>query len=317
MKKLLGIILVLVMAVSLFSGCGKKEEETTTTTETTTTDTEAPAEKLIVGYANLDDTDEFAMMRLNALMAAVDEAGLTDKIEFVRADAAGDITKQLAQIDNFITQKVDAVIVVPVDYSGIVPGIEALNNAGVPAITLVIEAESGDVCAVGSPNYDAGLMQAEYLAEKLPENAKVLYLEGISGMYHSVERLDGINQLLEMRPDVQIVESLAADYDKAKGMAKMEDWLQKYPNADDFQAVAAANDMMALGALEAMKVGGRLEGIMVLGIDGLPVALDAIDAGEMTMSVFQKRSCSRCCCTGCFRISDGWKWIARRHRCTI
>jgi inositol transport system substrate-binding protein len=106
-------------------------------------------------------------------------------------------------------------------------------------------------------------------------------------MYHSVERLDGINQLLEMRPDVQIIESLAADYDKAKGMAKMEDWLQKYPNADDFQAVAAANDMMALGALEAMKVAGRLEGVMVLGIDGLPVALDAIDAGEMTMSVFQ------------------------------
>jgi len=65
----------------------------------------------------------------------------------------------------------------------------------------------------------------------------------------------------------------------------MQDWIQKYPNATDFQAVVAANDQMALGAMEALKTSGRLEGVMISGIDGVKDALNAIKAGEMSQSI--------------------------------
>src|SRR5262245_55539234 len=76
--------------------------------------------KFVVGYSNLADTDVFTMSRKNAFIVAA-KADPAVSISF--ADAQGDASKQLDQIDNFIAQKVNAIIVVPVDYQGIVSGV--------------------------------------------------------------------------------------------------------------------------------------------------------------------------------------------------
>jgi len=130
--------------------------------ETTT----AAAEKFVVGYTNLADTDVFTMSRKNAFIEAV-KADPNIEIKF--ADANGDIQKQLDQINTFIAQKVNAIIIVPVDYDGIVPGVEAANAAGIPVIALGIQSNGGKYTYVGSKNYDAGFMQGEFMAKNLPE----------------------------------------------------------------------------------------------------------------------------------------------------
>ncbi len=233
-----------------------------------------------VGYANLADTDVFTMSRKNAFIEAV-KASPSVKVSF--ADANGDISRQLDQIDNFIAQKVNVIVVVPVDYRGIVPGVEKANKAGIPVIALGIESAGGKTTFVGSKNLDAGRMQGEYMAKVLPKNAKIVYLQGQPGLYHSKERLDGFTKALATRADVKVLANLPANYDRAEGMKVTEDWVQRFPK---FDALIAANDQMALGALQALKAANR-KGVMISGIDGTKDALAAIQAGEMSQSIFQ------------------------------
>lgn len=240
------------------------------------------AGKFVIGYTNLADTDVFTMSRKTAF---IDAAKADPDLDIRFTDANLDISKQLDQIDNFITQHVNAIIAVPVDYDGIVPGIEKANAAGIPVITLGIAAAGGDYTFVGSKNYDAGKLQGEFMKEKLPKNAKILYLQGTPGLYHSVERLQGFTDAcLKQRPDVTLLASLTGNYDRAEGMKVTEDWIQSFPQ---FDAIIAANDQMALGALEALKTADRLKGVMISGVDGTADALKAIKAGEMSQSIFQ------------------------------
>lgn len=240
------------------------------------------AGKFVVGYTNLADTDVFTMSRKNAFIDAV-KADADVEVRFT--DANLDISKQLDQIDNFITQKVNAIMVVPVDFQGIVPGIEKANAAGIPVIALGIKAAGGEYTFVGSKDYDAGRLQGEFMKDKLPKDAQIVYLQGTPGLTHSKQRLDGFTDAcLKQRPDVKVLASLSANYDRAEGMKVTEDWIQSFPK---FDAVVAANDQMALGALEALKTADRLKGVMISGVDGTSDALKAIKAGEMSQSIFQ------------------------------
>lgn len=240
----------------------------------------AQGKKFVVGYTNLADTDVFTMSRKNAFIEA---AKAEPNLSVTFADANGDISKQLDQIDNFIAQKVNAIIIVPVDYQGIVPGVEKANKAGIPVIALGIESAGGKYTFVGSKNLDAGRMQGEFMAKTLPKNAKIVYLQGQPGLYHSKERLEGFTKAMSGRGDVKVLANLPANYDRAEGMKVTEDWIQRFPQ---FDALIAANDQMALGALQALKAAGR-KGVSISGIDGTKDALAAIKGGEMSQSIFQ------------------------------
>ncbi|NTH16618.1 sugar ABC transporter substrate-binding protein [Agrobacterium rhizogenes] len=238
------------------------------------------ADKFVVGYANMADTDVFVMARKNAFV----EAAKSDPdVNIKFADANNDVSKQLDQIDNLIAQKVNVIVVVPVDYQGIVPGVEKANAAGIPVVALGIQSAGGKYTFVGSKNIDAGKMQAEYMKANLPKDAQILYLQGTPGLYHSQERLKGFEENLG-RPDVKILANLSGNYDRAEGMKVTEDWIQSFPK---FDAIIAANDQMALGAREALQGADRLRGVMISGVDGVPDALNAIKAGEMSQTIFQ------------------------------
>lgn len=238
------------------------------------------ADKFVVGYANMADTDVFVMARKTAF---IDAARADPSIDVRFSDANNDISKQLDQIDNFIAQKVNAIVVIPVDYEGIVPGVEKANAAGIPIIALGIQSSGGKYTFAGSKNIDAGRLQGAYMKEHLPKDAKILYLQGTPGLYHSAERLKGFQEALQ-RPDVKILAIQSGDYDRAQGMKVTEDWIQSFPK---FDAIVAANDQMALGALQALKAADRQRGVLISGVDGVPDALKAIADGEMTQTIFQ------------------------------
>lgn len=244
------------------------------------TGTALAADKFTVGYANMADTDVFVMARKTAF---IDAAKSDPSMDVKFSDANNDASKQLDQIDNFIAAKVNAIVVVPVDYQGIVPGVEKANEAGIPVIALGIQSAGGKSTFVGSKNIDAGKMQGEFMHDHLPKNAQVLYLQGTPGLYHSAERMKGFTEALN-RPDVKILASQTGNYDRADGMKVTEDWVQTFPK---FDALVAANDQMALGAVQALKGADRLKGVMISGVDGTPDALQAIRNGEMAQLIFQ------------------------------
>lgn len=244
-----------------------------------------------VGYANLADSDVNCRLTKEFFLEYAKEYG---GMEVLASDAQNQIEKQIADIENFVAQKVNVVIALPLDYEALVPAVKAANDAAIPFIAFRAKIADGDYLYCGSNDEEAGQLQAEYCIENLPENANILYMSGTLGMNHTTLRMNGFKNLLgEKRPDVTILSEQDGNYDRAKGMQIAEDWIQSF---DQFDAIVCANDQMALGAVEALKGARRLDGVMVLGVDAVDDALQAIDAGEMVMSAYQNANAQAKAC---------------------
>jgi len=107
---------------------------------------------------------------------------------------------------------------------------------------------------------------------------------GPLGHEAQVKRTEGNKQVIEKNPDMKVVLEDAADYDREKGMTLMENWLQTDQKID---AVIANNDEMAIGAIMAIEAAGKLDDILVAGIDATPPALEYVQDGKMELTVFQ------------------------------
>lgn len=278
MKKWLSIMLAGSMLLAAATGCANSGGSGSGSAAGSS----AGKDVFTIAYLNSGDSDVFDKLKKDTFNDMVKG----DKtIKVINSEANMDPQKQLNQVDDAIMQEVDAIIVVPIDYSGITPGVKAANAAGIPVIALGIESEGGDYTFVGCQNRDAGVMQADFMAEKLPQGAKVLYLSGTPGLYHSVERHDGFYETMKQkRPDVELVAEMTGEYTRDKAQKVVEDWCQSY---DKFDAIVAANDQMALGAIEALKAAGRLEGVMVAGVDATTEAMEKVKAGEMAITIRQ------------------------------
>ncbi|MDR1617200.1 MAG: sugar ABC transporter substrate-binding protein [Syntrophomonadaceae bacterium] len=243
--------------------------------------TENAENKFKIGFTNNDDANLFAKTQRD-LFAATMKSDPTFEVVFT--NGASDSQLQLDQIDNFIVQKVNAIVIRAVDYAGIVPGIEKANKANIPVISLGLDAGGGDFIWIGSKNYEAGKMQGEWLVENLPANAKILYLSCVPGFTYSIERQEGLYDTLKTRSDITILAEQTGNDQRIRGMQIMEDWLQSFPQ---FDAVVAANDEMILGAIEALKGANKLTSVITAGVDATNDACIAVKNGELTFTVFQ------------------------------
>lgn len=274
MKKTFSVIIASLMVLSILGGCASKTKNSTINATTSA--------KIVIGYANSDDTDVFCTSRKTAFNTKI-KTDSNIKVEY--SDARSDINKQLGQIDNFIAEKVKAIFIIPVDYDGIVTGIKKANAVGIPVICIGNQSSGGEYTFIGSDNYDAGKMQGEFMLSKLPKNAKIVILQGTSGLYHAKERLQGFTDAcIDKRPDVKVLSSIDGNYDRAEGLKIVEEWIQIFPK---FDAVIAANDQMALGAIQALKTAKRLQGVLISGVDGTIEARNAIEVGEMSQTINQ------------------------------
>ena len=291
-KKIFALVMTLALTLSLAAcgGDGTPSSDTSADSSTSSTDTgsgtaePAPAEKAVVAYTPLSMADVNVRTASDYLQNYMEE-NYGDEIEFIMTDPQLDLQNQVADMEQFIMQEVDLIILMPIDTVGLTASVEEANKAGIPVICYRSSIEGGEWTYCGSENYDAGVMQAEYAIENFPENAKVLYMSGTQGMSHTTDRYNGFWDLVgKERPDITMLAMQDGDYDKAKGMAIMEDWLQSFP---EFDAVVCANDQMALGAMEVLKAANELEGVQILGIDAVDDAVAAIRDGGMAMTVFQ------------------------------
>jgi inositol transport system substrate-binding protein len=266
MVKMVAVVCLIVVATA-FIGCKGKAEKT---------------KVYKVGYSNANDAEFFDKLKRDEFEKI---AKSDSSIQVVYTNASQDISLQLDQVDNFIAQKVDAMILCPVDTIGIIPGVEKANAAGIPVICIGTNAGGGISTYVGCENTDAGIRLGKYMAEHLPQNAKVVFLAGIPGYDHSRKRRAGfLDTLAADRPDVTLLAEQTGDYARANGQRLMEDWLQSFPQID---GVIAANDQMALGALEALKGANRASGVLIGGIDAVQEACQAIKNRDMSISILQ------------------------------
>lgn len=209
------------------------------------------------------------------------EAGLKDEaaknnFELIIQSGDKDLSKQQSQIDNFIVQKVDAIIVCPTDTKGIAPAIERANTANIPVFTADIAAGGGKVVShIASNNSEGGKLAAEFIAKALSgQNGKV----GIIGqpeVQSVIDRETGFKEALAKYPNLQLVPTLNGEGKRDRALKAAEDLLQGNP---DIKAIFCINDETALGALSAVEAKGKTD-VVIVGYDAAPEAVEKIKKG--------------------------------------
>lgn len=229
---------------------------------------EKPVGTKTIGVSLLTRTHQFYRDLEEGLNAAAKQQGY--KLNLVTGE--WDIGRQISQIEDFVTQKVDAVIVCPVDSRGIGKGIKAANAAGIPVFTADIAALEGNVvCHVASDNVAGGKLAGEYLAKLLNGKGQVAIINQPI-VTSTLDRVQGFCDALAAYPEIKIVKDVNGDGVRDRALQATADVLQAEPELD---AIFAINDDSALGALDAVEDFDR-NNVLIIGYDGTPQACDAI-----------------------------------------
>lgn len=221
----------------------------------------------------------FVSLRDGARQAA-DEAGA----QLLVSDAQDDAATQQDDVQNFVTQQVDAILINPVDSAAIVPAVQAANQANIPVIALDRGASGGEIATlIASDNVEGGRIAAKELID-LVGSGPVAQLEGIPGASPTRDRGQGFEEVMNRQSDLDLVASQTANFDRAEGLDVSENILQANP---DVKGIFAQNDEMALGAVRALGDRAGKE-VKVVGFDGVEDALKAIQDGKMNATVAQQ-----------------------------
>lgn len=243
----------------------------------------AASYRIGVSIARVDDN--FMTYVRNGL----DDAATQENVQIQFEDAQGDVVRQLNQVQGFLNQKVDAVIVLPVDTSATASMTRAAVAAKIPLVYVNRHPDERKlptgVVTVASNDIEAGQLQMRYLAEKLGGKGTLAIIMGDLAQNATHDRTEGVKQILKDYPNIKVVEQQSAEWQRSKGMDLTSNWLLA---GSRFDAIIANNDEMAIGAAMALQQAGKAKGeVAIVGIDGLPDGLAAIKRGMLVASVFQ------------------------------
>ena len=238
--------------------------------------------------------------------------------------------EQVAIIEDFIARGVDAIAISPIEVEIVIPAIQQANEAGIPVIivNLLEPIEGVEVASyIGFDNTDAAAISGYALIDyfggpgisgtgeqveiepgtyldlawwealyqdvdpaTIDVNARVAIIEGVAGGFFSQARLNGFHSVVDQFPGIEIVGTLAADWNRELGIGATEDFLTANPSGE-LDAIWAASNEMGLGAMLACEAAGRLElagegevgdaGVVIFTNDVTPESVDRIKEGKI------------------------------------
>jgi ribose transport system substrate-binding protein len=195
----------------------------------------------------------------------------------ITLDPAMDPVKQISQIDELISQKIDALFLNPVDLEGIHPALVSLNKANIPVINFDSEVRDIELVAayVGSDNRNAGYVCGLDMVKRLPNGGPIAVFDTPTRR-SSRDRIDGFNDAVAGKGfTIVFLRDSRGDFSIAQ--SHTEEMLKSFP---DVLAIMGVNDLTALGALSVCKAANRTN-ILIYGVDGSPGAKAAIaDGGQ-------------------------------------
>ncbi|MEJ5113251.1 sugar ABC transporter substrate-binding protein [Erwinia billingiae] len=239
------------------------------------------AKDLQVGVSMALFDDNFLTILRTSMQKEMQKEGVKGQVE----DAKGDVAQQLSQVQNFIGQGVDAIIVNPVDTNAVKPIMDLAAKASIPLIFVNREPAQplvDKMAYVGSDSELAGRLQMEALAKNMNYKGNVAILLGDLANESTRKRTAGVKAIIAKYPGMKVTKEQTAKFTRNDAVDVVSNWLTA---GDDINAIAANNDEMAIGALQAL---GKNDGhILVAGVDGTPDALQMIKNGKMVATVFQ------------------------------
>jgi ribose transport system substrate-binding protein len=248
----------------------------------------ASAQTIGVTLARFDST--WITLLRNGMEARLAELGSEAELQI--EDAGNDPSRQLDQVQNFVASGVDAIVVVTVDADATPAMTKAAADAGVPIVYLNhppgdLDTLPDSAAFVGSNELDCGTMQMREACRLMGGKGEILVLMGPLNNRSALQRTQDIKDVLAM-PEcagISIVDEQTANWDRLEAVNLMTNWLS---SGIEFQGVIANNDEMAIGAIQSLQgVGANFDELVIAGIDATPDGLQAMEAGELDITVFQ------------------------------
>ncbi|HXO64892.1 MAG TPA: sugar ABC transporter substrate-binding protein [Steroidobacteraceae bacterium] len=244
----------------------------------------AQAATLGVSMARFDDNF------LTAVRASMQERARELNVAIQFEDAQNDIGRQLSQIQNFVAQKVDAIIVNPVDTDATSRLTRLVARAGIPLVYVNRKPAEAQLPArvsfVGSDETQSGTLQMTEVCRLLHGSGAIVILMGELTNQSARQRTQDIYDVIA-RPQcrgIRVLDKQAANWNRTEAADLMTNWLSAGLRP---QAVVANDDEMAIGALQSLKQARLLSGTIVAGIDATPDGLAVLKSGQLAATVFQ------------------------------
>jgi ribose transport system substrate-binding protein len=226
------------------------------------------------------DNPFFREMRAGADGAA-DAAGVRLQV----LDSENDPERQAALLSKAVRRHSDAVLVNPVDPEQAGDAVKPALRADIPVVAVDRTVEGAPVdSTVTSDNHEGGLQAAQAVADALGGTGQVIHIQGDPQASTTQERTEAFTDGLEQYPQLDLATSQPAYFDRAKAREVTAALLRWYPDAT---AIFAENDQMALGAIDVLGDRAGTE-VKVVGYDGIPAALQAVQNGTMAATVAQR-----------------------------
>lgn len=262
MKKLSTIFLSTLLILFLFTGCGEDQYS------------EQNRETFKFGATYMTLNNPYFVALNNGIKDVVEANGDI----LIALDPALDSDKQIDQIDDLISQNVDAIFVNPVDWKSIRPALLKAKEAGIPIINVDSPVYDTDLvdCIISSDNYNTGVICANDMMAKL-DSGKIVILEHPTAK-SAIDRTNGFIDTIAGLDQYEIVAQESSQGQLEQAMPVMENIIKENQEID---VVMALNDPTAMGAFAALQASGREKGVLIYGVDGAPEAKQMIIDGKM------------------------------------
>lgn len=217
------------------------------------------------------------------MQTKADELGIA--VEIRASLSESDPDGQLRTMEEMIDAKepFDLFLVSPQTGWNLIPAIERAEKKGIPIINVDGALLDNAKNWVGAPNYQKGVMAANYVIQHYPQGCKVAVIMGLSGIYDAQQRTNGfLETLKESGRSFPVAGTPHCDWDLQKASDATVELFDKHP---DIEAIYCNNDTMALGVVGAITAYGKGGEVMVLGTDGIGEAYASIRRGELTATV--------------------------------
>jgi len=224
----------------------------------------------------------FFVHMLNQIKVEAEAQG----VNLIESDGQNQAPKQTADVEAAVVQKVNAIVISPLDVNSLAPAVEGAIQAGIPVVTIDrrVDGVEGVLAHVGADNVKGGEAEAQAVLAAFPNGAKIFHLQGQPGAGPAIDRNKGVHNVIDAVKDkYQIIFEQTANFARAEALSVTEAGLAANGKPD---AILCANDDMALGAMEACAARG-FNDVKIYGFDALPEALVAVRDGKLAGTVEQ------------------------------
>jgi ABC-type sugar transport system substrate-binding protein len=294
MKKSITLLTILALIVVMLAGCGQapaaptesKSSEASTEAKSDSATGNADAEKKLklafISTSNIDESMKWFQKNF-------EEEATAKGFEYACYDPNGDVQKQVNMVGDAIAAQVDGIVMQALDKKALIPAFQKAKEAGV-VITLFgadIDESGWDyrdfVCA--PDDLAAGKLAGETLVEHFPDGATGVEIMGGPGEDPSTKREMGFDEGIKGSKITVLDRQNIANWDPAKAMATMEDFITKY--GDKIQFVYSHWDNASTTICEALEAKGMLENVYILSVDGCRAGFDLVNSGKIAATMFQ------------------------------